>query len=163
MGRSPKPIDPSESLSALVGWKIRSLRESRGWTQPELGSRISCTGDHVSKLELGTRAPDLRVAELLDATFGTAPYFKEHQPVLAKDRIPGPARNLADHEETAATIQVYVPMLIPGLLQTEEYARAVVLAGPNADGVDEIVAERMRRQSILDRKNPPRCWPSSTR
>src|SRR4051794_8630577 len=156
MGRPPKPIDPSESLSALVGWKIRSLREARGWTQPELGARISCTGDHVSKLELGTRAPDIRIAELLDAAFGTAPYFAEHQPVLAKERIPGPARNLADHEETAATIKVNVPTLIPGLLQTEAYARTLVLAGHYASGVEEIVAERLRRQTILDRKNPPR-------
>jgi hypothetical protein len=110
----------------------------------------------VSKLELGKSAPDDRTGELLDETFGTGTYFTEHAPLVRKERIPGPARSLAQSEETASTIRIYEPILVTGLFQTEEYIRNIMAAAPRADDVDEIVAERKRRQEILQRKSPPR-------
>jgi transcriptional regulator with XRE-family HTH domain len=156
MGRPPKPIDPTESLTAFYGWKIRASREERGWTQSELGRKIALSGDAVSNLELGKSAPDNRTGELLDETFGTGTYFSDHAPLVRKERIPAPARSLAQSEEAARTIRIYEPILITGLFQTEAYIRALTAAGLRADDADEIVAERKRRQEVLQRKNPPR-------
>ncbi|MCW2919593.1 MAG: transcriptional regulator, family [Actinomycetia bacterium] len=156
MGRPPKPIDPTESLTSFYGWKIRTLRDERGWTQSELGKKLALSDDAVSKLELGKSAPDNRTGELLDETFGTGTYFTELAPLVRKERIPGPARSLAQSEATASTIRVYEPDLITGLFQTEAYIRAKVETGPYSDDVDEIVAQRLRRQEILERMNPPR-------
>lgn len=156
MGRPPKPIDPATSLTAFYGWKIRTLREQRGWTQAELGKKIALSGDAVSNLELGKSAPDDRTGELLDETFRTDTYFRDHAPLVRKDRIPAPARNLAQSEESARTIRIYEPCLVTGLFQTEAYTRAKVETGPYAGNVDEIVAQRLQRQQVLERKNPPR-------
>jgi transcriptional regulator with XRE-family HTH domain len=156
MGRPPKPIDPAESLTAFYGWKIRTLREERGWTQAELGKKIALSGDAVSNLELGKSAPDDRTGELLDETFGTGTYFRDHAPLVRKERIPAPARSLAQSDEAARTIRIYEPALITGLFQIEAYIRAKVETGPYADDVDEIVAQRLRRQEILKRASPPR-------
>jgi transcriptional regulator with XRE-family HTH domain len=156
MGRPPKPIDPTDSLTAFYGWKVRTLREERGWTQVDLGKKIALGDDAVSKLELGKSAPDDRTGELLDATFGTGTYFKDHAPLVRKERIPGPARSLAQSEEAASSIRIYEPDVVTGLLQIEPYIRAKVEASIFADEVEEIVAERLRRQEILERKSPPR-------
>ncbi len=158
MGRPPKPIDPNESLTAFYGWKIRTLREQCGWTQAELGRKIALSGDAVSSLELGRSGPDDRTGELLDQTFGTETYFRDHAPLVRKERIPAPARSLAESEATARTIRIYEPCLITGLFQTEDYIRAKAETGPYASNVDEMVAQRLRRQEILDRKDPPRIW-----
>jgi transcriptional regulator with XRE-family HTH domain len=158
MGRPPKPIDPTESLTAFYGWKIRASREECGWTQSELGRKIALSGDAVSNLELGKSAPDNRTGELLDETFGTGTYFSDHGPLVRKERIPAPARSLAQSEEAARTIRIYEPILITGLFQTEAYIRAKVETGPYAGDVEEIVTQRLQRQEILERKNSPRIF-----
>ncbi|MGI8331844.1 helix-turn-helix domain-containing protein [Actinomadura scrupuli] len=144
-------------MTAFYGWKVRTLREERGgWTQVDLGKKIALGDDAVSKLELGKSAPDDRTGELLDTTFDTGTYFTELAPLVRKERIPGPARSLAQSEAVANIIRIYEPSLITGLFQTEAYIRAKAETGPYADDVDEIVAQRLRRQEILKRKDPPR-------
>lgn len=156
MGRPPKPLNPAESLTHFYGWKIRTLREARDWTQVDLGKKIALCDDAVSKLELGKSAPDDRTGELLDETFGTGTYFTELAPFVRKERIPGPARSLAEREAAAGTIRIYEPDLITGLFQTEAYIRAKVETGPYSDDVEGIVTQRLHRQEILDRKDPAR-------
>lgn len=156
MGRPPNPIDPTASLTALYGWKIRTLREEKGWTQSDLGRKIAMSCDAVSKLELGKSAPDDRTGELLDQTFNTGGYFHEHAPLVRKERIPTAARSLAENESAAQIIQVYEPCLITGLLQTEDYIRARADTEPHLDDVEGIVAQRLSRQRVLTRAKPPR-------
>lgn len=155
MGRPPNPIDPNGSFAEHYGWKIRSLREQRGWSLEELAAKLVCSAGHLSKLERALKAPDRQIARLLDKTFGTT-YFTEHWEVAARDRIPPAARSLAEHEAEAETIMEYEPTLIPGFFQIEAYVRTLARRGPSPDAEDEIVAERLRRQGILDRKHPPR-------
>lgn len=155
MGRPGNPIDPEESLTAHYGWKIRKLREGRGWSQTDLGRKIGLSTDAVSKLELGKSAPDDRTGELLDTTYGTD-YFRDHAILVRKERVPASARSLARYEETAARIYIYEPDVVTGLFQIEDYIRAFVGVGLRPDDVEEIVTERFRRQEVLDRKRPPR-------
>jgi len=72
--------------------------------------------------------------------------------------VPSAYANLIGLEEEAATIRTYEPELVPGLLQTAEYARAVIRAGRPADTSGEIdrrVEVRLERQEVLTRTNPP--------
>lgn len=154
MGRPPNPIDPDGSFAEHYGWKIRTLREERGWSLEELAAKLACSVGHLSRLERAHKSPDKQIARLLDTTFDTT-YFTEHWLLAARDRIPPTARSLAFHTEEAVRIETFMPTLVVGSLQTEAYTRALVLSGPFAADVDEIVAERLRRQEVLGRENPP--------
>jgi transcriptional regulator with XRE-family HTH domain len=155
MGRPPNPIDPNGSFAEHYGWKIRNLREERGWSLEEAAAKLACSPSHLSRLERALKAPDRPTARLLDTTFGTT-YFTEHWQLSLRERIPPAARSLADNEAEATVIMGYQPMLIFGLLQVEGYVRALACAGTTPDLADEIVAERLRRQTILERGRPPR-------
>ncbi|ACY99313.1 transcriptional regulator, XRE family [Thermomonospora curvata DSM 43183] len=155
VGRPPNPIDPNSSLAARFGWKIRTLREQRGWSLEELGNKVACSASYLSRLERGVKSPDEAVARQLDAALGTT-YFSEHWQLVLRERLSQPGRAQTEHEFEAAVIRACMPNLIFGLLQTEEYARAIVMSGPFRNNVDVMVAERMRRQEVLTREHPPR-------
>ncbi|MFC5185389.1 helix-turn-helix domain-containing protein [Actinomadura harenae] len=158
MGRPGKPIDPTESLTLCYGKKIRTLRESRGWSQTELGRHIGETKDGVSKLELGKQSPGNGTGKLLDQVLDGGDYFESHAPLVRKEhaeKLPESARSLAQSEAEASHLRIYEPALITGLFQVEEYTRAIVLAGIRPDAVDEVWEERRRRQEILDSASAP--------
>jgi len=155
MARRPKPIDPTGSATSLFGSRTRELRLDRGWGPDDLGDAIGCSGDHISRIELGKRAPDDKIAAGLDRVFSTGQYFQDLQPLVLRERIPEPARALADQESQAVRLLVYEPNLITGLLQTEEYMRALTSATLGAERIEEVISERLRRQRILARESPP--------
>jgi Domain of unknown function (DUF5753) len=93
----------------------------------------------------------------LDELFGTGDYFQEHAPYARQSLAPDWLQRFFDAESRATVIKVYETQVITGLLQTEDYARAVIAAGPSTN-VEEAVADRIDRQAILYRKNPPRLW-----
>ena len=66
----------------------------------------------------------------------------------------------ADIEAEATVLRWYEPLVVPGLLQTEDYARAILSARPdgNLDDLDEQVAARLARQAVLDRPDAPQLW-----
>jgi DNA-binding XRE family transcriptional regulator len=148
---------PVTSLSALVGGKIRAYREEREWTQDRLGREVNTTGDFIGKCERGERVPGPKVCVKLDELFGTGGYFAEHAPYARQSLSPDWLLRFLDVEVSAAIVKSYQTQVISGLLQTEDYARAVITAGVPAR-VDELVANRMDRKAILTRKNPPRLW-----
>ena len=71
----------------------------------------------------------------------------------------------ADIEAQATVLRWYEPLVVPGLLQTEDYARAILSARPdgNLSDLEEQVAARMARQTILDRTGAPSSGASSTK
>lgn len=148
---------PSRSLSALVGTKIRAHREERDWTQDRLGREVNTTGDFIGKCERGVRVPGPKVCVKLDELFGTGDYFQEHAPYARQSLAPDWLLRFFDAESRATVIKSYQTQVITGLLQTEDYARVVISARP-APNVEELIANRMDRQAILARKNPPRLW-----
>lgn len=158
MGRRPRPLDPAASAAALFGAKLRKHREAEGWTQEQLGERVLCVGDQISKVELAKRTPSWQLAVELDRVFGTGETFQELWPLVNKETLPEWFRPYPDLEAEATTIRIFGLALIHGLLQTEAYAREIFLSGHNPDNVDQLLTTRMRRQEILDRKNPPRLW-----
>lgn len=72
--------------------------------------------------------------------------------------LPPDFSKYVDLEGRAGTIRTYSLVLMQGLLQTKEYARAILLTMHHPDTVDQFVAARIERQAILTREKPPRLW-----
>ncbi|HUN33234.1 MAG TPA: helix-turn-helix transcriptional regulator [Trebonia sp.] len=160
-------------LKILLGAQLRRLREAAGVSRDDAGYHIRASGSKISRLELGRVSFKERdVSDLLDlygvdasakdqliqltAEANATPWWQKYREV-----VPDWFQVYVGLEEAAALIRVYEVQFVPGLLQTEEYARAVVVQGsPNLvpEEVESRVAVRMGRQKLFARENPPRLW-----
>jgi transcriptional regulator with XRE-family HTH domain len=155
---------------SLFADELKAHREARGWTQADLAGDISYSESLVAQVEACWRAPSKELAKALDRVFET-PGFTEDtgdspgKPgtfgrLAAKLRnLPFPTsfRSFAPYEAEAVALHVFEHSLIPGLLQTEAYARAVLSTRPNTavDEIDNLVSGRLTRQAVLWREDPP--------
>jgi transcriptional regulator with XRE-family HTH domain len=144
------------SLFAHFAHELKRLRTKRGWSQEALGKRIGFSGEMVSKIETGRNAPSVEFADALDRL--AFPELEGLFSELLDSAGDWQFRTYADAEQHASVIRMANPLLVPGLLQTEGYIRAVHEAWRAVDGnpkIDADVAARLERQSILDRELPP--------
>jgi hypothetical protein len=158
----------------LLGAQLRRLRETAGVTRDDAGYHIRASGSKISRMELGRVSFKERdVTDLLEfygvddvaekeklvqltREANATPWYQKFQ-----DVVPDWFHVFVGLEEAAQLIRVYEVQFVPGLLQTEEYARAVILQGApglDPDEVERRVALRMGRQKLLTRENPPRYW-----
>ncbi|MEU7984277.1 helix-turn-helix transcriptional regulator [Streptosporangium canum] len=153
-------LDPG-SPRVLFGAEMRRLREAAELSQVAVASRLGCTQTQVSRLEKATRTPSRSDAERLDRLFeaaGGVSFIRLYQHIIAQPGGPVWFRDWAEEvEPTALVLRSWDPLLVPGLLQTESYARRIFNLEPRAtpEVVEERVEARMRRQQILDRDSPP--------
>jgi transcriptional regulator with XRE-family HTH domain len=157
----PKDLDPSSSPRALLGAELRHAREKTGLSQEELGQRLFVSGSFIGQLEAGTRRMQPEHARMLDEVLGAEDFFQRNCAAAAKSRYREHFAEAAEAEARAVAIREYASMLIPGLLQTPAYARAVSRAyQPTApkEVIDELVAGRMARSRILDDPTRPLLW-----
>ncbi|MGW0879797.1 helix-turn-helix domain-containing protein [Streptomyces sp. NPDC002671] len=157
----PKDLDPSSSPRALLGAELRHAREKAGLSQEELGQRLFVSGSFIGQLEAGTRRMQREYARLLDEVLGTGDFFQRNCGAAAKSRYPEHFAEAAEAEAIATAIREYAPMLIPGLLQTPDYARAVCEAHqPTApeEEIEHLVTARMERTRLLDDPTKPLLW-----
>ncbi|WP_326828556.1 helix-turn-helix domain-containing protein [Streptosporangium sp. NBC_01810] len=144
------------------GAEMRRLRLAAQLSQTAVARRLGCTQTQISRLESASRTPSKSDAERLDLLYGTAngisfTGIREH--IVAQPGGPTWFWNWAEEIEPRATvIRSWDPLLVPGLLQTEAYARQIFNLEPQTtpEEVEERVEARVRRQRILDRENPPR-------
>ncbi|WP_097873997.1 helix-turn-helix transcriptional regulator [Streptomyces sp. ms184] len=155
-----KELDPERSASAAFGALLRRLRDERGLTQDELGARMRCSGAHISAVETGRRSPTLRFAASADRALGTGDRLqRQSRAVTHKALLEGFPEYLT-HEERAAEIRLYEVGVIPGLLQTPEYAATLEADAVRREAItqeqaDERVALVERRQATLLRSPIP--------
>ncbi|MFC4035187.1 Scr1 family TA system antitoxin-like transcriptional regulator [Streptomyces polygonati] len=156
----PDPTDPAMSPLKHFGKEVRIERERLGMSRAELGKAAHCGYSLVAKIEQGERLPALDFAEACDRVFPTAGgRFVRLWPLIIKYAYPSWFRPFVELEALASAIRSFEVQVVPGLLQTEEYARAVLEAGRlRTDSLDELVAARMERQRILTREFPPELW-----
>ncbi|MEU4493167.1 helix-turn-helix transcriptional regulator [Streptomyces sp. NBC_00210] len=157
----PKDLDPSSSPRALLGAELRHAREKVGLTQEELGAPLFVSGSFIGQLEAGTRRMQPEYALQIDDILGTNGFFSRNCKASTKSKYPDHFAEAAEAEAIATTIKEYAPLLIPGLLQTEEYARAVFRGGrPTATEavIDELVEARLDRAHLLDNPTKPLLW-----
>ncbi|WP_330305459.1 MULTISPECIES: helix-turn-helix transcriptional regulator [unclassified Streptomyces] len=157
----PKDLDPSSSPRALLGAELRHAREKAGLSQEELGGRLFVSGSFIGQLEAGTRRMQPEYARMLDEVLGMADFFTRNCGAAAKSRYLEQFAEAAEAETFATAIRQYAPLLIPGLLQTPAYARAVNRAyAPTApeEVIDEWVDGRMERTRLLNDPTKPLLW-----
>ncbi|MEU1251827.1 helix-turn-helix transcriptional regulator [Streptomyces chartreusis] len=157
----PKDLDPSSSPRALLGAELRHAREKAGLSQEKLGLLLFASGSFVGQLEAGTRRIQPEQARLLDEALGTGDFFQRNFRVASKSKYPEHFAEAAEAEATATEIREYAPLLIPGLLQTPAYTRAVCRAHQPtapAEKIEKLVAARMDRARILDDPTEPVLW-----
>ncbi|MFC5945011.1 MULTISPECIES: helix-turn-helix domain-containing protein [Micromonospora] len=158
----------------LLGAQLRRLREASGVTREGAGWEIRASESKISRMELGRVGFKERdVADLLSLYGVTDTTEREALLKLARDAnspgwwhrygdvLPSWFQSYLGLEAAAALIRSYEVQFVPGLLQTPEYARAVVLLGHRGAGADEIdrrVGLRMQRQELLRRPRPPQLW-----
>ena len=161
-------------LRMLLGAHLRRLREAEGVSRETAGWEIRASESKISRMELGRVSFKERdVADLLTLYGVTDEEEREAWLTLARqantpgwwqregDILPSWFQPYLGLESAAVLIRTYEVQFIPGLLQTPEYARAVILLGhgnaPPAE-VERRVAVRMKRQHVLARDDPPQLW-----
>lgn len=168
-----QPAGGPTVLRILLGAQLRKLRELAGISREDAGYQIRASGSKISRLELGRVSFRERdVGDLLDF-YGAEPAQLEALVALAReanrppwwqrlsDVVPDWFAVYVGLEEAAELIRNYEVQFVPGLLQTEDYARSVVelgAPGAPAEEVERRVALRMGRQKLLSREQPPRLW-----
>ncbi|MEU7182469.1 MULTISPECIES: helix-turn-helix domain-containing protein [Streptomyces] len=155
-----KELDPERSPGARFGQRLRALRDERGWTQDELGERMGCTGTHISAVETGRRPPTPRFAASADRAFGTGDRLERQGRAVWHTAILEGFPEFVAHEVRAAEIRLFELGIIPGLLQTPEYAAAITTGAVRRGAITEQQAEERltllaQRQASLDRIPAP--------
>jgi Domain of unknown function (DUF5753)/Helix-turn-helix domain len=158
-----RTLTPGASPTHFFGSEVRRAREAAGLSQSQLGALVPCDKSVVSRIEAGLVQADEAFARTCDATFPHLDgfflrFWKDCQTWSAA--FPAAFREFATYEAEALTIWTFQHSLVPGLLQTEDYARAVLERHPNvtSEQVAERLAARMARQSVLERADPPLFW-----
>ncbi|UUU33007.1 helix-turn-helix transcriptional regulator [Streptomyces sp. CA-210063] len=157
----PKTLDPSESTRALYGAELRHQRERAGMSQEDLGAAMFVSGSFVGQLEAGLRRMRLEYARSVDEILGTDGFFVRNLEAARKSPYEHHFADVVEFEGLAQTIKEWGPTLVPGLLQTAAYTRAVVRAYDpvlTEDIVEERVAARQARAHIFDDPRTPRYW-----
>ncbi|MEU0833000.1 helix-turn-helix transcriptional regulator [Streptomyces sp. NPDC005969] len=150
-------LDPSASPLDYYGWELRRQREANNLKQGQLGDIIFCTGSLIGQVETTKKVPTRDFSERLDAALGTDGVFTRLIGLVLRSQLPAWFQPYAEMESRAAYISTYQAQLVYGLLQTEEYARAL-LGVDHPSKVDEMAAARLDRQRILNGTNPPALW-----
>ncbi|UUU42228.1 helix-turn-helix domain-containing protein [Streptomyces sp. NBC_00162] len=152
-----RDLDPSASPLDYYGYELRRLREAAGLKQQQLGDIIYCTGSLIGQVECTKRVPTRDFSERVDAALGTDGTFSRLVGLVLRSVLPTWFQAYAEMEARASYISTFQAQLVYGLLQTPDYARAVL--GVRSEGdLDAKVAARMERQRVLDRENPPLMW-----
>ncbi|WHM37472.1 helix-turn-helix transcriptional regulator [Streptomyces sp. BPTC-684] len=152
------PADPTSSALAHFGNEARLEREALGMSRADFGKQATCGYDLVAKVEKGQRVPPREFAEACDRVFPHANgRFLRLWPLALKLAYPAWFRGYVELEAKATVVRMFQPQLVPGLVQTEEYARAV-LRTSRPTNLEDLVTARVERQRILTRDNPARLW-----
>jgi transcriptional regulator with XRE-family HTH domain len=144
--------------------QVKKERLAHGWSLAELGRRTGLDPAHLGRVESSRRPPTEAIAAALDTVFPERRgWFTDW---LSESRewaeIPATFRSWPDYEDRAATIRTWNPGIIGGLVQCEEYARALIAVQPGV--TDEIMAARLatraeRQRRVLERQDsPPSVW-----
>lgn len=172
--QSAMPAGGTTVMRMVLGAQLRRLRQDCEISPDDAGYAIRASGSKISRLERGrVSCRERDVADLLTLygvdgeqeraamlrlarEAGTPGWWQRYSEVL-----PGWFESYVGLEEAASRIRSYETHFIPGLLQTECYARALMTRGnPEAkeEAIEQRVDLRMRRQSILSRAEPPQYW-----
>ncbi|MFJ3228259.1 helix-turn-helix domain-containing protein [Streptomyces sp. NPDC086783] len=154
-------VSPEDEIAPVVeatGRQIRLWREAAGLRVADFGEAVGYGEDLVRKVERGARIPRPEFLDRADEVLNAGGRIRAFREDMEKARYPKKVRELKLLEERAVEIVAYGDHNLHGLLQTEQYARALFEMRQPAysrDEVERAVAARMARQSIYDRDPAP--------
>lgn len=151
----------SGSWLGYFGEELRLARDAQGISGRELASQTSYSYQQLCNVEKGRRTPSTPFANEVDAALGTGKRFARILRRVLAEALPDWFQGAAREEARAMRIRTFQSQVVPGLLQTEDYARALIQsAQPRAthDRIEALVAARMARRAIFESENPPHLW-----
>jgi transcriptional regulator with XRE-family HTH domain len=140
------------------GRQLKLLRLKAGLERPELGKRLGYSPETIASLEQGRRVPQPRFIEQADEVLGAGGLLVALKEEVAKAQYPAFFRDAARLEADAHELFLYAVQAVPGLLQTEEYMRALLaMRRPLLDEetIEQRVASRLLRQDVFNRGSSP--------
>ena len=154
------PDVKTTSLAAFAS-QLRLWRLHMSWTQVEIGGKLGYSASLISGIETMDKAPTADFAARCDEVFGTPATFVTLQELVAREAYPAFFAPVIPFEREAVRIHGWEPGTMPSLLQTEDYARALIEAGrpkDSRDEIDRLVAARMERQKVVTSETAPLLW-----
>ncbi|MCX4819175.1 helix-turn-helix transcriptional regulator [Streptomyces sp. NBC_01142] len=154
-------IEDNPQFRTRYGEELKRRREAADLTQEELSERAVMSRTHVAHIEGGRRRPDVADARRLDQVLKTGGFFERFLPTLDGRAVAEHFAEALEFEQHATVIREYAPKLVPGILQTEAYAREVLGSGhppKNAEERDRLLVTRLERARILDHFDSPVVW-----
>ncbi|GHG18925.1 helix-turn-helix domain-containing protein [Streptomyces zaomyceticus] len=154
-----KDLDPGDSVEQYLGNVVREARLALGreWTQAYVGGKVFSSGSRLSAIELGEDPPDRDLARKLEVVLrlpaGTLVNLVK---ILTEQNVRDYAKTYMRRQLEATAMHEF-SIVVPGLLQTDGYARAVMGAGLAGDPaqIGDYARRRLERQAVLDRPDPP--------
>ncbi|WP_406147698.1 Scr1 family TA system antitoxin-like transcriptional regulator [Streptomyces anulatus] len=157
-----KAIDPQSSMAALFGSRLRKLRIAAGLTQAEVGVLAHVVSSRIAQLERATGAkPTLELTRVLDKELVADELLIDLWPYVYREAFPDWSRAFIAYSARAAVIREYASHAVPGLLQTPQYARALLSVGHTLrddEHLEERLAARLDRQVRLTGPDRPELW-----
>ncbi|OEJ95177.1 helix-turn-helix domain-containing protein [Streptomyces thermolilacinus] len=155
-GRENK--EKATGTAQLIAYMTRTLRNAHGLTQEELGKLCGYSAAAISGVETCAQPASDEMLVKLESTIGRDLGFFQESRIHARiEKYPVQFREYAPLEASAVNLSIYSTLVVHGLFQTEEYARALIAGGfpilPD-ERVEELVKARTARQAILDRESP---------
>jgi transcriptional regulator with XRE-family HTH domain len=138
--------------------EARELRAEGRWTQTQLAREARTSTSTISRIESGDSPIPSNLPAVFDQVFGTDGTFKRLYEAIQADGFPAHSRRRIALEPQAMAIAQWTQTVVPGLLQTEAYARALFRAGDPRAGEREIstmLTSRLARQEVFKRSSPP--------
>ncbi|MDH6579493.1 helix-turn-helix transcriptional regulator [Kitasatospora sp. MAP5-34] len=156
----PKPLQPERSARDLYGYEMRSRREQAGMSLVRLAGIVNHSKSVLGRVETAESMPPPELSAALDSAFGTDGVFTRLYPLARKEEFPDRYKRFMQLAAHAAVHESYTAA-VPGLLQIESYARALMATG-NPHGSDQElndkVTARLNRQKRLHGVTPGRYW-----
>jgi transcriptional regulator with XRE-family HTH domain len=138
--------------------EMKAQREAAGLTQEELAKLMGYSASVIAKLETCRTMPSPDHADQADQALRTPGTFRRMRGTILDGAYDSWIRALIDMEQRATILRWWEPLVVPGLLQTEEYAREIIRCarpGESDAQVEQLVVARMARQEIWEREDPP--------
>lgn len=151
-------LDPDNNRWHWLAVDLRVWREMKGESQRAVGDHCGVTAPLVSMWESASAKIPREHAETLDRIWGTRRHFVRLWDLANSGHDGDWYDRYTKHEKVATTISTYSALTVPALLQTPDYARALLEGAGMVEDVEAALAERLARQELLHREDPPALW-----
>jgi transcriptional regulator with XRE-family HTH domain len=155
-GRKNRDDGPANGLEALA-LELKAQRELAELTQEQLAKLMGYSASVIAKLETCRTIPSAQHADRADEALGTPGTFRRLRQAMINGGYEPWVRAFLDMEERATVLRNWESVVVPGLLQTEAYARGVLRGARPTDSdavIEQLVAARISRQVIWEREDP---------